>query len=705
LTSMTCRRAGFVRVLGAAWLATCACSGLALAHGVQQDDRAGSNTETVLDEVVVHGRAMNLERQTSSASQGVIGAIDLARRPLSRPGELLEVVPGAAVTQHSGSGKANQYFLRGFNLDHGTDFTAAVAGMPLNQPTHGHGQGYLDLNPIIPELVASIAYGKGPYHAEIGDFGSAGYARYRLKSSLQAPVVSFTAGEFGFYRGVAAGGTTLHTGDLLGAVEVQSYDGPWELSEQASKVNALLRYSDTTSRWHPQLTLMAYDAEWNATDQVPQRAIEQGRISRLGNIDPTLGGASSRYALAIGFDEGGDEGWRGHAYLVRSSFELYSNFTYFLDDPVDGDQITQVDRRITAGGDLTYRRARELPLGTLDVEAGVAVRHDRIGDLGLFRSAARTRLATVREDEVRQTSVGGHVSGRWQPTPAWRLVVGARIDTFRFDVSALSPQPLAAINSGRTSDTIVTPKASLIYGPGTGFEWFANFGQGFHSNDARGTTTFVDPASGDAVEPVDPLVRTTGAETGVRVNWGPGRNSTLAVWALTSASELVFVGDAGTTEASDASRRYGIEWTNYVALNDWLTLDFDLALSEARFRDVVDDHVPQAVGRVVSAGLVADHPRGWFGALRVRHFGDSPLVETGAVKAEPTTVVNARGGYRLTRAIELTLDVFNLLDSEDPDISYYFASRLPGEGTAIEDVHVHPVEPRAFRATLRYRFR
>ncbi|MEQ8493132.1 MAG: TonB-dependent receptor [Gammaproteobacteria bacterium] len=673
------------------------------AHAAERDP--------VMEETVVTGRAQSLLGLTDSASVGVVGATDLATRPILRAGELLEVVPGVAVTQHSGTGKANQYFLRGFNLDHGTDFAGFLDGVPLNQPTHGHGQGYLDLNPIIPEFVDHVRFGKGPYYAGIGDFSAAGHVRYALVEDLERPFVQFTGGAYDFYRGVAGAAAALGPGTLLAGFEAQHYGGPWVLDEDADKLNALLRYTATALAFAPRLTLTAYDADWNATDQVPARAIERGLISRRGNLDPTLGGKSTRLAadLALGVDDA-DDGWRANAYVVHSDFMLYSNFTYFLDDPVNGDQLTQRDRRLTTGMNSAFTRTH--PLAGLPARwtVGAQLRHDDIGDVALLRSQARRPLATVREDSVAQTSLGLFLESEIRLARLWRTTIGVRADRYWFNVDSL-----LAANTGDTTDTLVTPKFALVFGPWRDTEWFVNVGQGFHSNDARGTVTRIDPASGAATRPVDPLVRATGAEGGVRAFLGGRLHSTVSVWYLDLGSELVFVGDAGTTEASGGSRRYGVELANFFRATDWLSFDLDVAFTEANFKDVVDDAIPNSVGRVITAGATIDLPSGAFGALRLRHFGDSPLTEDGRVEADATTVVNLRAGWRFDRHLELAVDVFNLFDVGHPDISYYFASCIPGDpasacGAAlpsrdgVDDVHLHPVEPRSVRASLVYRF-
>ncbi|MEO0974579.1 MAG: TonB-dependent receptor plug domain-containing protein, partial [Pseudomonadota bacterium] len=403
---------------------------LAIAVLVGAHTALAHDEEEVLSEIVVVGRATNLLGAVMSASRGYVGSDDLASRPILRPGELLEVIPGAAVTQHSGVGKANQYFLRGFNLDHGTDFAAFVDGIPLNTPTHGHGQGYLDLNPIIPELVETIEFGKGPYYTDVGDFSSAGYVRYTMMDQLAAPMIKAGIGENGFLRSLLGGSTGIGLGDaqLLAALELQQYDGPWELDGDAGKVNGMLRMSGHVGEQYVALTGMAYSADWTSTDQVPTRAIEQGLISRLGNIDPTLGGESERYSVNLqSISQFPREGLvRANAYFVASELDLFSNFTYFLNDPVNGDQINQRDRRWTTGVNADVEYAPLFLRGRGLTRYGVQVRHDRVREVALLQSTARTPVAATVQDRARITSTAlyGEIEG--DLTPWARATAGLR---------------------------------------------------------------------------------------------------------------------------------------------------------------------------------------------------------------------------------------------------------------------------------------
>ena len=606
-----------------------------------------------LEPVEVVGHYDNAVGTSDAASQGVVTSRLLETRPALRPGEVLEYVPGVIVTQHSGDGKANQYFLRGFNLDHGTDFSTWVAGMPVNLPTHAHGHGYTDLNFLIPELVERIEYRKGPYFASSGDFSSAGSANIELKRHVPVSTGLLTIGEHGYKRLVAALSRQLEESrSLLAAVEFQHADGPWESPQRLRKENAVLRLSEGTEATGLDLTLMGFQSRWDATDQVPQRAIDSGLIGRFGAIDPSDGGETARYSLSGEMRRAiGNGTWRASAYAVHYELDLFSNFTYFLDRPDVGDQFLQRDRRSIFGGQLA--RIWHGTLGTLPMtnEVGLQLRHDRI-QVGLFDSVRRSVTETPRDDRVRQTSFGLYAENAVSWRPWLRSVLGLMADECRWSVD--SDQPL---NSGRSTDSLVSPKASLVFGPWAKTEYFVNWGRGFHSNDARGTLTRVDPRTGTPVSVVPGLVRSTGYELGARTEVLPNLQSSLSLWRLDIGSELVFVGDAGTTEASRPSRREGIEWSNRYLPRPWLVVDLDLALTKARFADDAPEgnRIPGAVSRVMSAAIGIRDRGPWSGSLQLRHLGPRPLIEDGSVKAASTTLANARVGYRVNPSLAFFL--------------------------------------------------
>ena len=674
----------------------CLASGPVAAQAV--DDAPGIDART-LDTVLVIGRRQNLVGEAISASEGIVGRTDIADRPMLRTGDLLEFVPGLIATSHSGSGKANQYFLRGFNLDHGTDFSTSVDGMPVNMRTHGHGQGYTDLNFLIPETVEDLTYRKGTYYADVGDFSSAGAAQFHLLDSVGIGQASLTLGQDGYRRATLLDSSRLGMGDFLFAGEVQTYDGPWtDIDEDVRKGNLLLRYSFDAGGGRAHLTAMGYRNEWNSPDQIPQRAVDQGLISEFGSIDTDVGGESSRYSLS--------GGWKGAAfggeldataYAIDSSLQLYSDFTYFLDDPVNGDEFEQVDDRRIYG----FNVSQQWNVGRSRWRVGSEGRFDDIGRVALLRTDARQLVSTVRDDSVEESSVGVFVANEFRFNDQWRSYVGMRRDQYRFEVDSSLPE-----NSGKATDGITSYKASLAYQPIDPLELYASYGTGFHSNDARGTTITVDPVSGDSARKVDPLVGSKGAELGARIHFSDKLQATLAVWSLKLDSELLFVGDAGATEASRPSRRDGVELGVYWFPSQRFSANLEASYTDAYFEDddPAGEEIPGAIPLVVGAGGTFHGDNGWLASAQVKHFGKYPLIEDDSVQSDGSTILNLRVGREWSRW-GLYLDVLNALDSDAHDIDYFYASRLPGEADqGVEDIHFHVFPSRSLRASLRYSF-
>jgi hypothetical protein len=658
---------------------------------------------TAMDEVVVVGRAADLVGTASSASQGSVGYLELDQRPFLRRGEMLEVIPGVVITQHSGGGKANQYFLRGFNLDHGTDFSISVDGMPVNMRSHAHGQGYADLNFIVPEFVQSVDYTKGPFAAEVGDFSAAGAASFNLFKKLPSNFVKLEVGEHNYERGVF-GDTLLAPSGAATTVGVEFThdDGPWDLKEDLRRFSGLVRHvwGDPTKQEFS-LTALGYHAEWNSTDQVPLRAVQSGLIGRYGNIDPTDGGETERASLSFDWTaHAADAVTKFNAYAIYYRLNLFSNFSYFLDDPVNGDQFNQRDRRGVFGASLEHAFSLDAVGHKTAVTFGAQGRDDLVGELGLRHTAKRRLINVIRDDDVHEASAGLYAKAvtRWN---SWlRTDAGIRGDAYYFNVDSDNP-----LNSGRRTAAIASPKLGLVFGPWAKTELYLNGGLGFHSNDARGTTIRVNPADGSPVDRDSPLVRSHGLEAGVRTSAWPGLVSTVSVWFLDLDSELVFSGDGGDTEASGATRRYGVEFANYYKVLPWLTFDGDVSFTHARYREgAPDDHIANSIGTVVTAGIVAGKEQGIFGSIRLRYFGEQPIIEDNSVKEPASTTFNARLGWR-NRDWEFALDVLNALDRSNDDIAYFYTSRLPGEPLAgVDDTHFHPAEPRTFRLSATRRF-
>jgi outer membrane receptor protein involved in Fe transport len=686
------------------------------------------NAVSILDPITVTATGVS---NIQDASVGDIGREQIASQPLLRPGAVLENVPGLIVTQHSGEGKANQYFLRAFNLDHGTDLATEVDEMPINMPTHAHGQGYTDLNFLIPELVADLHYKKGPYYADEGDFATAGAVRMDLLNQVQTSA-TLGYGQDGYRRGLLIGSTSLAGGTLLMAGDVYHNDGPFDFPDDYRRLNGVLRFSRGSASDFFSVTAMGYHGRWNSTDQVPERAIAEGIIDRFGTLASTDGGESSRYSLSFNrVRRSEDDQIQFAAYVIRYKLDLYSTFTYYLVDPVHGDQLLQQDDRTVYGfkGSKTWF-THPFGLDTSNL-IGMQARFDDIGNIGLYHTFQRQILGTDQHASVMESNGALFAENTTQWLPRLRTVVGVREDEFDFDVKDkllnpdggcnLQSDPLGCNSADRRAN-IFSPKLGITLGPWNTTSFFVTLAEGYHSNDARGVTR---SGENPEAQPVTALTRAKSAELGVATDILPQWRSNLDAFLLRLAGELVFSGDAGTTEPSGPTTRTGIEWGNTYRINDWLHADFNAAFSRARFdHDVAPDDtgcanaavgfgctqtpaivgrdIPNSPTRVIDAGLTAQHPSGWFGSIRARHFGESPLVEDDSAKSPAYTTVDLQAGYQRTRDWRLAVDVFNLFNKKWNDIEYYYATRLQGEAVAQPDYVVHPGVPLTVRVHLQY---
>ena len=656
-----------------------------------------------MQEIVIEGSRNSQVGIANAASSGVVTQKQLEGRTVYRPGELLEATPGLIVSQHSGEGKANQFYLRGINLDHGTDLRTTVDGMLVNQRSHSHGQGWTDVNFLIPELSQRLEYRKGPYYAEQGDFASAGAVSVIYANKLDAGIASVGLGQHGFRRTLLADSPVVGKGNLLYALELFHNDGPFVHGDDYRKANGVLRYSEGTEANGFNVSAMAYKARWNATDQIPQRGIDSGLLSsRFDAIDPSDGGSARRYSLSTGWQKTTESSAsKFNAYVIRQQLDLYSNFTYFLDDPVNGDQFNQPDRRITTGVNASHTWQMPLMGRQSENTVGLQFQNDNIHN-GLYLTKARSRLSTTREDHITESSIGFYAENATKWSDTFRTVVGVREDFYRDKVASNLD-----VNSNKVTDHRASPKLSLIFGPWAKTELYFNAGRGFHSNDARGATISVDPKNPDTAATREaPLVLSRGLEIGARTEFFPGLQSSFSVYRLDFDSELLFQGDAGTTaDTGRPSRRVGFEFSNYYKAAKWLTFDADIAFARARYRNVdpVGDRIPGAIEGVASLAMVVDNLGPYFGGLQLRFFGPRPLIEDNSVRSNKTMTLNGRFGYKISPTLRVDLEGYNLTNRKDAAIDYYYASRLPNEaddhiGTA--DKHFHPIESRSFRVNL-----
>jgi hypothetical protein len=657
-----------------------------------------------MQRVLVEGARASQVGVAGSAGMGSVSQRQLDARTIYRPGELLEATPGLVASQHSGEGKANQFYLRGFNLDHGTDLRTSVDGMPVNQRSHAHGQGWTDLNFIIPELVARLDYNKGPYKAATGDFSSAGATAITYSSRLPQDLASATVGQDGYGRALLAGtreggGATDGSGGAwpgtwLYALETAHNDGPFTRGDNYRKLNAVLRYSQGFANNGFTVTAMAYRGAWNATDQVPQRAVVSGLLGRFDGIDLSDGGQSRRFSLSAAWARSSEQSTsRANAYIVNNRLQLFSNFTYFLDDPVHGDQFAQPDRRVTSGFEASHSWHDHMDDMAWRTTLGLQAQNDNIFN-ALQHTQARQVLATVRADHIVETSAALYLEQHLRVTPWLRGEAGLRLDRYRF-----------AVGTARAGATLASPSLSLAFGPWRHTEFYLNAGRGFHSNDARGVTQAGDPAT--------PLARSRGLEFGLRSEAVKGLQTVLALYRLDFDSELVYLGDAGTTEAGRASRRHGIEFSNYYKPFKWLSLDADLAFARGRFRRApaaaadgqpVGDRIPGAVEGVAQLAATVTPAGPWSGALRLRWFGPRPLAGDNAVRSKASATLNGRLAYKAAPGTTIEREGFNLANRQVEAIDYFYESRLQGEATGRADIHFHPIEARSFRLSLNHAF-
>jgi len=639
---------------------------------------AASTPDHDHSDIVVTGRSERRIGTAQSASEGVVSGAELRVHPLLRTSELAEAVPGMIAVQHSGGGKAAQYLIRGYNLDHGTDFSIAIDGMPYNLRSHAHGHGYLDLNGLIPETVDHIAYRKGPYRAADGDFSFVAAASLDTLDRFERPFASVTAGSYGYHRLAVGGSLDIGPGTLLLATEVKANDGRWQLLERLHHVGAFGKYTLETGIGTLRASLSLYDARWRPTEQIPVRAIGNQIPDRFGTLDPFLRGSTNREVFNIGLT--GDH-LTATAYAQHYRFDLLSNFTFFLNDPVRGDELEQAENRWTYGA----RIARRFELAdALTLTIGADGQTDRIDGLGLYHTQFGQRIGTTSLVDATETSLSGYAEASWKPVERISLLAGARIDHFRFRTTARA----GAGFTGAVNDTIATPKAGANIQVARGLAIYANYGQGFHSNAIRGVI-----APGDATPA---LARATGYEVGTRFERGP---LILAIdhWWSRASSELVYSGDDGTVSPTGPSRRRGYEVTAYLKPVRWLAIDAVYATNHARFVDAPGgDRIPNALEGAGELGLATIFGR-FNAAVRVRYLGPHPLIEDNSVRSPATTVVNLRAARRFG-PVEVTAEMLNIFDTARADADYYYASRLPGEPVdGIEGIHSRTVEPRMLR--------
>lgn len=655
------------------------------AHSARATEADEAAADDGSSEVVVFGRAEAKIGVAKAASEGTIAGSDLLVRPLLRTAELLEAVPGMIAAQHSGSGKANQYFLRGFNLDHGSDFTTYIDGVQMNLRSHGHGQGYLDLNGLIPETIEREDYRKGPYLADGGDFAVAGAAYMRTLRHFPAPFVSAEGGSFGYYK-LAAGGTvdTGSAGALTLIGQYKQYDGPWQEPERLRHFSGFAKYSVPLGGTEIAVSLHAYHGKWQPTEQVPERIVGSAICPDVFcSPDPTARGRTTRL---VGNVEVQNSQLRANAYMQFYDWAMSSNPTYANPDSTSA-QILQFDRRWIFGfkGDWTA-----IATPALDLKLGTENRLDAIGRVGVANASGGIAHTSLGEFGVTEGSVAAYAEATWRPFAPLRLTASLRADHYGFSLRA-HDAAAAAIGEGEGSQTLLSPKASFAYRLSPTLEAYANWGRGFHSNDVRGVVS---------ATPVPLLVRGTGKELGLRRQTRT-LSLTLTYWWLEVGSELRFVGDSNSVEPTGASRRRGYEIVAFWRPTSWLAIDGNFTASHSRYDN--GDYIPNAFENAGQLGVSIIQPR-WEASLRWRHLGPYPLVEDNSIRDHGSNVVNLRAAFKPGR-FELYGEVLNMFDSTDKDIAYYYESYIPAfDAAPVEGRLSRPVESRTFRVGAKVKF-
>ncbi len=701
------------------------------------------NGEILEVKYTISPSSLNLEsiqieanRSFSSSSAKSIRQFDMKTRPAKSSQDLLMLAPGLIIAQHAGGGKAEQIFMRGFDADHGTDVAISVDGLPVNMVTHGHGQGYADLHFLIPEIVESIDVYKGPYFSRFGDFATAGAVSFKTMDHPHNNMVKVEGGMFntGELTTVLKVPTSNEHQSAYIAGQYYTTDGPFESPQDFNRANVFGKFhSHLTDQSSLAVTMNSFSSAWDASGQIPTRAVYQGIISRFGAIDDMEGGTTSRTDFSVFYEngEGTDNQFFIQGYSTWYSFKLFSNFTYFLVDSVNGDMIEQTDNRSILGINSKY--VNRSMIGNIHSQStvGIGLRADNI-NVQLWKSPDRIRKNNQRNDYVNQRNLFIYFDEVLYFSSKWRMQLGLRGDYFTFNMNdALDGDSLSDLPHASTyaQKLIINPKINIVYSPLKDVELFANFGSGFHSNDARDviisqrikeiehalenkgySKVQIDSALlannfNPASSRIKTLPRAIGGEFGIKTNLGKYLILGVSGWYLFMEEELVFIGDEGTTEVSGETLRIGVDIEVRAQLTKWLWADADLNISKGKYINEPEgsNNIPLAPGITSTGGLTAMHPSGFEGSLRYRYIGSRPANETNTVTALGYTLVNARLGYNF-RIFSFYTSLENILNTEWNEAQFDTESRLKNESQPVSEINFTPGNPFNVKLGLIVRF-
>ncbi|WP_152285780.1 TonB-dependent receptor [Flavicella marina] len=641
-----------------------------------------------LDEVIIGSRVNALS---------VISDIDIETNPVNSSQELLRKVPGLFIGQHAGGGKAEQIFLRGFDVDHGTDINISVDGLPVNMVSHAHGQGYADLHFVIPETLQNIDFGKGPYYQNKGNFNTAGYVNFTTKNQIDRNSIKMEFGQFDTFR-LCGMFNILQTAtqNAYLATEYISTDGPFESPQNFNRINLFGKYRGSVSATDILgITLSHFTSKWDASGQIPQRAVDSGLITRWGAIDDTEGGITSRSNLVIDFDKNLDANTtiKNKIFYSTYGFELFSNFTFFLDDPINGDQIKQKEKRNIYGFRSDFNKDFDLNKLYGSWQAGISIRHDQSKNNELSHTANRKEtLENIKLGDIQESNLSGYLGVKLE-FDRWIINPALRIDHFNFQYNDALQTTYETQNK---QDLIVSPKLNILFNPTNDLQLYTKFGKGFHSNDTR----VVIEENGKQTLP-----GAYGFDAGFI--WKPTTSMLLniAYWYLYLEQEFVYVGDAGIVEPSEKTKRQGIELSYRYQPLPWLYWNIDVNYTHARAieENKGEDYIPLAPDFTLVSGLNILHKSGFFGGLNLRHIKDRPANEDNSINAIGYTVTDLNAGYNWDN-FSLSIQIENLFNTNWNETQFATLSRLRGEVTPVEEIHFTPGTPLFLKTILTYRF-
>ncbi|MBE9462607.1 TonB-dependent receptor [Dyadobacter subterraneus] len=642
-----------------------------------------SNTNIELSEVVISSERAH--------DQQLISSMDIKLRPITNSQEILRMVPGLFIGQHAGGGKAEQIFLRGFDLDHGTDIRLTVDGMPVNMVSHAHGQGYADLHFVIPELVKGVDFKKGPYNAEKGNFTTAGWVDFRTKDALDHSFVKLEAGQYDSFRAVAGI-------DLLGKTGRDKNQSAYITSEYSfsnsyfdnpqhfNRVNIVGKYhGHLAANTNLTLTGFTFYSKWNHSGQVPDRAYESGQIGFFGSIDPSEGGETSRTNFNAQFVTVTASNFviKNQAFYSNYNFELYSNFTFFLKDSINGDQIRQKEKRNLYGYNGSISKETYLGKMRWTTTLGAQFRHDLTNKTELSHTKDRiTTLERYQLGDINELNAGVYADELVQVTDQFTVNVGVRIDYFHNQYKDLLAQP---VDSKHASDAIVSPKLNFYYTFNPRLQLYLNSGKGFHSNDTR----VVVPQGGKQILPA-----AYGSDLGMIFKPFPKMLINAAAWYLWLQQEFVYVGDAGVIEPSGKSKRQGLDLSVRYQLTDILYADIDISSAKPRALGEAAgmNYLPLAPLFSSTGGLALQMKNGINGSLRYRYMANRPANEDNSIVAKGYFVSDLQLNYTKSK-YNLGLSIQNILNTKWKETQFDTESRLKNETTPVEEIHFTPGTP------------